>query len=205
MKRTKKAQLDGKKLQAENASQRSRGKYLTKPPEKLEYLIAIVNCLSPDGSGLHLVNPEALQANVKAEVELEGKKESESTFDVRLDAAACLSTKKVPSELRDYVWRGEWKGSDFHVEPVREIWSAILGKKHSQPVKIYIPAIPNAFRRYAEVWDAYEKLRGIAEAVRDSRQRWKLLKLGRYASIPASVQIDAQGLVRERKSLFSKA
>src|SRR3989442_1181929 len=173
MRRSKTEQLDGKKMQSENASQRSRGKYLKKPPSKLEYLIDIVNCLSSDGSGLHFLNPEALQANVKAEVELEDKKETEYTFDVRLDAAACAITLKSPSELRDYVWRGEWKGSDFHVEP------------------IHIRAIPNAFRRYAEVWDAHEKLRGIAQAVKDSRQRWKLMKLGRYASIPVSVQIDA--------------
>jgi hypothetical protein len=192
-------------MQAENSSQRSRGKYLRKPPDELGYLIEIVNCLPPDGVELRLMNPEALKANVEALVSLEGEAEKELVLDVRLDVAACESTRQLPPELRDYVWRGEWKGASFHAEPVvvqLDALADITGKKVT--VTIPIPVIPNAFRRYAEVWDAYEKLHGLAKAVKDSSQRWRLMRLGRYAAIPAAVQLDTRGMVRERKSLFSR-
>jgi hypothetical protein len=188
MKGSEKNNLSGKKIQAKNAAQRSRGKYLKKPPEKLEYLIEIVNCLPPDGLDLRFMNPEALKANVEAEASLEGKTKKEYILD-GLDVAACESTKQLPSQLRDYVWRGEWKGESFHV---------------TQSVHISIPLLPGSFRRYAEVWDAYEKLHGIVKATKNLGLRWNLLKLGRHASISSVVQIDRDGMLRERKSLFSK-
>lgn len=194
-------------IRAQNALQRSRGKYLKKPPEKLEYLIEIVNCFPLDGLQ-PLMTPEALQAKAEAEVETEHETSGDSMFDSKLDAAACISTRESPSELRDYVWRGEWKGTSFHVDPISvdlDLWGAITGRKVIRPVKIFIPVLPNAFRRYAEAWDAFENLHGIAKAAKDPHLRWNLLRLGRHAAIPPSVQINARGMLYERKSLFSKA
>lgn len=186
-------------MQAQSVSQRSRGKFLKKPPEHLKYLIEIVNCLPPDGLDLRLMNPEALKAEVEAELDLDSKTKSEITLDVSLDAAACESTRKLLSELRDYVWRGEWKGTSFHVDPVSvdiDIWAAITDGKVTRP---------GAFRRFAEVWDAHETLHGIANAAKEPHLRWRLFRLGRHASIWHSVQIDVQGMLYERKSLLSKA
>lgn len=202
----KKGFIRGEMIQAQNALQRSRGKYLTKPPENLQYLIDIVNGLPLDGLQ-PLMKPEALQAKVEAEVEPRHERREEFNIGVKLDAAACGSTKKLPSELRAYVWLGEWKGGSFHVEPFDvhpDVWAAVTGKKVKQPVKIFWPVLPGAFQRYAEVWDAYEKLHGIAKFARGDLHGWNLLKLGRHASIPTAVEIDTQGVVRERKSLFSK-
>lgn len=207
MKGSEKDDRGGKKMQAGDALQRSPGKYLKKPPEKLEYLIEIVNCLPRDGINLRFMNPEALRANVDVEASLDARTEKEVTFDVRLDVAACTNTKSLSRELRDYVWRGEWKGESFHVDPIEvdpETWTAVTGQEVTKKVQISIPVLPGAFRRYAEVWDAYEKLRGIVKATQNPHHRWSLVKLGRYASISSAVQIDLQGMLRERKSLFSK-
>jgi hypothetical protein len=206
VKQLQKEQLDDQKMQAKNALQRSRGKYLTKPPIDLGYLIEMVNCLPPDGLELRFMHPNTLKASVEEEVKLEGQGRSNLVIESSLDAAAIAKTKHLRVELRNYVWRGEWKGTSFHVDPIdvdRDIWSAITGKAVDKPVRVSIPFLPGAFRRYAEVWDAFEQLHGIAKAATDARQRWNLIKLGRHASIFPSVQIDREGILRERRSLFS--
>jgi len=63
------------------------------------------------------MNPEGLKAEVEAEIDLESKTKSEMLLDVRLDAAACEITRKSRAELRDYVWRGAWKGTSSHFDP----------------------------------------------------------------------------------------
>jgi hypothetical protein len=191
----------------ENNSQQALQRF-KKMPDELGYVIEIVNCLPPDGLKLRFMNPASVRARVKAEVELDRETKGEDPLDIRLDVAACEETRLLPSELQNYVWRGEWKGGSFRVEPIevhRDILATITGKKPKKPVKLFIPVLPGAFLRYSEVWDAYEKLHGIAKAAKDARQRWNLLRLGRHASIPTAVVIDAKGMVRERKSLFSLA
>lgn len=195
-----KSKVDGEKMRAENASQRSHGKYLKKPPGALGHLIEIVNCFPSDDSQSGLKNPKALREDV------ESRDEAEADSSSRLDVAACMETQQMPAVLRDYVWRSEWKGSPFRVKPVTvhpDIVTAITGKMPKHPVQIYIPVLPGGFRRYCEVWDAYEKLHGIARYSTDPMKRWELLKLGKHDTVTSSISID-EGMVRERKSLFSQ-
>lgn len=196
-------QSNGKEIRTGSLSQRSRGKYLNKPPMMLAYLIDIVNCLPPDASQSGLKNPKVLREDVRSIDE----NEAEGDYSSHLDSAACMATQHLPIALRDYVWRGEWKGSSFKVNPYTihpDIVTAITGKKSKHPVQIFMPLLPGAFRRYAKVWDAHEKLRGIARYSIDPMERWKLWRLGKYATVTTSIFIDEQGMVRERKSLFSE-
>ena len=116
---------------------------------------------------------------------------------------------RIQPLLKDYVCLGKWAGEPRVEEPTfidPDTVMALTGKRPAPPVKVFIPVTPRAFHRYSELWDAYEKLHGIAEAVRDPlRGAWKLLRLGKHSLSPVVPEVDAQGMVRERKNLFSRA
>jgi hypothetical protein len=193
----------GEKIRSQSEKQRSRGRYLKKPPEFLGELIVIVNCLPSDELKLRFLHPDSLRGTLQPEEEASGSEPEGATLSERLDVLAIRSTVGMCPELRNYVGCGEFGTVKFEPVTISMPLPALFGSK---PLNLKFPKLaPNAFQRYAEVWDAHEILHGIARVANSPGQGWRLWRMGRSAALPLRITIDAQGFVRERKSLISRA
>lgn len=177
----------GKKMRDQEGSERSRGKYLKPAPDKLKWLIELVNGLPPIGSlESRFLHPHHLRAQAKAEVESKGGDEN-LLFEIFLSRLIVeeLQIKKASPAVLDYVYLRIEEGSPTSNRMMKD--GGIVG-------------------RYENLWNARIRLHNMARLAKLQDARFQKSTLwSEPVPLPVLDEIDEQGIVRVSKDLFTEA
>jgi len=191
-----KGEASSEKMLAKNTSQRSRGKYQRKSPEKLAQLIDLVNCFPPYGSlELRLLHPETLKQQTEAELKEEGGRDNDF-FHARLGECIFEHINSLPDMLTNYVgWGAGWSTR-----------RAARGTGRLGSVN-QLMSDGGVVGRYEKLWNASMRLRRIAQLAKAEPSMYAAKSLLYLDPVPLPVldEIDEQGFVHVSRDLFTQA